>query len=244
MGATAGAEAVVERELETTHLQRVVDHSRHGVGRVVVIQGPAGIGKTTVLEAARGLARDAGMRVRTCRGAELEQGFPFGLVRQLFDPLLSAAEESDRGEWLAGAAKLAAPLFAARAPLHLPLGDESIYPLLHGLCWLSANIAREQPLALLVDDAVRRGATRLAEQERAEIAASGERVSARGVRCRVPDAQRTKGGRAGGRRPHQPQHRAHAIHQREDRRDPSRARVCEARRAYAPQASRCARMSA
>jgi hypothetical protein len=58
----------------------------------------------------------------------------------------------ERREWLAGAASLAAPLFAAQAPLFEPRGDESIYPLLHGLYWLSANVARDQPLALLVDD--------------------------------------------------------------------------------------------
>jgi DNA-binding CsgD family transcriptional regulator len=152
MAAATGAEALVERELETAHLRRALDHSWHGVGRVVLIQGPGGIGKTTLLAAARRLARDAGMNVRTARGAELEQSFSFGVVRQLFDSLLAAAGEAERGEWLAGAAALAAPLFAGKAPLHEPRGDESIYPLLHGLYWLCANVARESPLALLVDD--------------------------------------------------------------------------------------------
>ena len=78
-----GTEGLLERELEAANLQRAVDHSWHGVGRLMVIEGPAGIGKTTPLGAARELARDAGMNVRVARGAELEQSFAFGVVRQL-----------------------------------------------------------------------------------------------------------------------------------------------------------------
>lgn len=151
--AALGATGVFERELETAHLQRAVDHSWHGVGRVVVIEGPAGIGKTTLIGAARELAREAGMNVRVARGAELEQSFAFGVVRQLFDPLIAAAADAQRREWLSGAAELAAPLFDARGPMYEPQGGDSIYPLLHGLYWMCSNLAREQPLALCLDDA-------------------------------------------------------------------------------------------
>jgi hypothetical protein len=82
-----------------------------------VIEGPAGIGKTSLLGSVRELARQARMNVRAARGAELEQGFAFGVVRQLFDPLLAAASEADRSQWLAGGAELAAPLFGARGSL-------------------------------------------------------------------------------------------------------------------------------
>jgi DNA-binding CsgD family transcriptional regulator len=44
-----GVLGLMERELETAHLQRAIDHSFHGVGRLVVIEGPAGIGKTTLI---------------------------------------------------------------------------------------------------------------------------------------------------------------------------------------------------
>jgi AAA domain len=74
----AGVVGLMERELETAHIQRAVDHSWHGVGRLVVIEGPAGIGKTTPIGAAREVARDAGMNARVARAAELEQSFAFG----------------------------------------------------------------------------------------------------------------------------------------------------------------------
>jgi len=145
-------QGLLERELETAHLQRAVDHSGHGLGRVIVVEGPAGIGKTALVGAARELAREAGMNVRAARGAEFEQSFAFGGVRQLLDPLLASASESQRSEWLSGAAELAAPLFEARAALSA-LGRDSIYPRLQGLYWLCSNLAREQPLALCLDDA-------------------------------------------------------------------------------------------
>ena len=150
--AALGAEGLVERELEIAHLQRALDHSWHGVGRLVVIEGPAGIGKTALLRVVREMARDIGMNVRAARGAELEQGFAFGVVRQLLDPVIAAADDSQRREWLSGAAELAAPLFDARTAMHEPADGESIYPRMHGLYWLCSNLARVRPLALCLDD--------------------------------------------------------------------------------------------
>lgn len=118
-----------------------------------MVEGPAGIGKTSLLGSVRELAREAGMNVRAARGAELERDFAFGVVRQLFEPLLAGAGEAERTEWLEGGAALAAPLFEPRGSLVQERGGESVYPLLHGLYWLCANFAATQPLALLVDDA-------------------------------------------------------------------------------------------
>jgi hypothetical protein len=54
-------------------------------GRVLVIEGPPGIGKTTLLQAAQAAARQEGFEVLSALGGELEVGLPFGLVRQLFE---------------------------------------------------------------------------------------------------------------------------------------------------------------
>jgi DNA-binding CsgD family transcriptional regulator len=150
---SSGLVGLVERDLERAHLQRAVDHSRHGVGRLAVVEGPAGIGKTSLLRSVRGQALQSGMNVRAARGAELEQDFAFGVVRQLFEPLLAAAAQSQRTDWLSGGAELAAALFEPRGSLLERGGEASIYPLLHGLYWLCSNLAATQPLALLVDDA-------------------------------------------------------------------------------------------
>ena len=51
------------------------------------------------------------MRVLSARGSELEREFPFGVVRQLFEPPLTDGEARER--WLAGAAAPARAIFDA-----------------------------------------------------------------------------------------------------------------------------------
>ena len=51
---------LLEREPELAELSRYVDAARFGEGGVVLLEGPAGIGKTALLRAARGQARQAG----------------------------------------------------------------------------------------------------------------------------------------------------------------------------------------
>ena len=50
---------------------------------------------------------DRCLRVLNARATELEQGFPFGVVQQLFERPLLEADSSERERWLAGAASLA-----------------------------------------------------------------------------------------------------------------------------------------
>src|SRR6266571_1338010 len=128
-----------------------------GHGRFVVIEGPAGIGKTTLLAAARTVAGDAGMRVLRSRGAELERDFAFGVVRQLFEPPLADASELERADLLqAGAGKAAALLgLPGASAVHdePSAGVDPSFAILHGLYWLCANLATAGPVCLVVDDA-------------------------------------------------------------------------------------------
>jgi DNA-binding CsgD family transcriptional regulator len=94
-------------------------------------------------------AEASGMLVLAARGIELEVGYPFGLVRQLFEPTLRAADRSNRERLLVGAARLAAP-----AVLDAPGEPSSAsFGVLHGLYWLTANLAERQPLLIAIDDA-------------------------------------------------------------------------------------------
>ncbi len=128
-----------------------------GHGRFVVIEGPAGIGKTTLLAAARTVAADAGMRVLRSRGAELERDFAFGVVRQLFEPPLADASELERADLLqAGAGKAASLLgLPGASAVHdePSAGVDPSFAILHGLYWLCANLAAAGPVCLVVDDA-------------------------------------------------------------------------------------------
>ncbi|HET6551241.1 MAG TPA: AAA family ATPase, partial [Solirubrobacter sp.] len=115
-----------------------------GAGGLVMVDGPAGVGKTALLAAARAAAAEAGLLVLRARGAELEQEFGYGVVRQLF-------EDVARAELFTGAARFAAPLLGLE--LDGAAAPEDPFAARHALYWLTANLAAERPLALVVDDA-------------------------------------------------------------------------------------------
>ena len=88
------------------------------------------------------------MRVLTARGGEREHEFSFGVVRQLFEPVLALAPREEREELLVGAAALAAPLFDERALSDPEALADNSFATLHGLFWLAGNLATRQPLLL------------------------------------------------------------------------------------------------
>ena len=96
---------LVEREREVAQLFALVDAAPAGEGRAVLIEGPAGIGKSALLAEARRRAADGGSLVLGARGSELEREFPFGVVRQLFEGVVAGREraaERRRGARRAG----------------------------------------------------------------------------------------------------------------------------------------------
>ena len=148
------AAALLERDDELLQLDRVVEDACEGRGSLVLVEGPAGIGKSRLLGEARERASARGMAVLSARASELDREFPFGVVRQLFEPLLASADEERRSRLLSGAARLAAPLLGAGSLEH-DLGSAGVDPALahfHALYWLTANLAEEAPAALTIDD--------------------------------------------------------------------------------------------
>jgi DNA-binding CsgD family transcriptional regulator len=141
--------SLVERESEIQVLRRSLARLRAGRGGLVVLDAGAGLGKTALLRHARELAADGGHTVLSARGAELEREFTFGVVRQLFEPVLPKGDAA-RQKVFTGAAQATESLFT--------VGDQSaapgaLYALLNGLYWLLVNLAESSSLVLLVDDA-------------------------------------------------------------------------------------------
>ena len=152
--AEGGGPALLERDAALARIDQSLREAIAGSGSLLVIAGPAGIGKTRLVLAAERHGRELGLTALTARGSELERDFAYGLVRQLFEALLVAASPPERAEFLAGAAGHAARLFglaAARDDAADALLDPS-FAILHGLYWLSANLGRRSPLLLCVDD--------------------------------------------------------------------------------------------
>jgi hypothetical protein len=79
---------LVEREAELGQLSELAAAAAAGRGAAIVVEGPAGIGKSSLLDAGRELAADAGLDPLRARGGELERDFAYGVIRQLFDPVL------------------------------------------------------------------------------------------------------------------------------------------------------------
>jgi DNA-binding CsgD family transcriptional regulator len=144
---------LLEREAQVAALRALTDAAQSGGGRFAVIEGSAGIGKTRLLAEARAIAGSAGMRVLAARGGELEGEFAYGIVRQLFEPLLATAAPDLRPELLSGPAALIEPLFeATRLAASHDAPAEGSFAILHGLYWLAANVAFQRPTLLAIDD--------------------------------------------------------------------------------------------
>jgi hypothetical protein len=118
---------------------------------MLLLEGRAGIGKTSLVEVACSRAAELGHEVLRARGSELESGFAFGVVRQLFERRLAGADPGEREALLAGPAAAARPLLTGEVTAP-PAGDGS-FAVLHGLYWLVVNLAARGPLLIAIDDA-------------------------------------------------------------------------------------------
>jgi DNA-binding CsgD family transcriptional regulator len=143
-----GARRLLEREAEVAELTRLATEALSANSSIVVIEGPAGIGKTALLDAAREASVDLNVRVVHARASELDRSYVFGIVHQLLEPMVVGADDRRRDALFAGAASRAEIVFSA----DVEAAAESEYAVLHGLYWLLANLAAEQPLVILVDD--------------------------------------------------------------------------------------------
>jgi tetratricopeptide (TPR) repeat protein len=139
---------LLERERELAELDALMGLAVDGRGGSAVVEGPAGIGKSRLLAEARARA-EGRMLVVAGRGSELEREFSFGVVRQLFEAHVATAEQ--RGRLLMGAASAAAGVFGGFYAEDDDAGGAS-FAALHGLYWLTLNLAEDRPLLVCVDD--------------------------------------------------------------------------------------------
>ena len=96
--------SVLDRERELATIERALAAAIAGNGRVLLVEGPAGIGKSTLLHAGSALARGRGVTVLSGRGSPLERQYSYGVIRQLYEPvgLADGTYDSDVLEGAAG----------------------------------------------------------------------------------------------------------------------------------------------
>ncbi len=140
--------ALLERETDLATLADAVERLRaERTGGLVLVEGPPGIGKTALLEAA--LAGAGGLAVLRARGAELEAGLTFGAVRELFGATLRGLDAGERAALFEGPGRLAARVLGYAED---GLSTNDIDDPLYGLYWLAAGFAERTPCILAIDD--------------------------------------------------------------------------------------------
>lgn len=128
------------REEELQALGRLVSDTRRGRGRAIVVQGEAGIGKTTLMRRAAAEA-GSGVRVLRCAGVQAEIPLAFGGLHQLLSPLLDLLPELPEEQ--------AAALRSALGLSSAPTGD---LPVRIAARSLLRRAAENTPLLVVVDD--------------------------------------------------------------------------------------------
>ena len=139
---------LLERDGELAALDALLDG-----GGVVVVEGGAGIGKTSLVDECCERARRRGWRVLRGCGSELETGFAFGVVRQLFERDLAAADPERRDESLTGPAAAGGNCWPGRPTGRAAGAHDTSFAIVHGLYWLTVNLAAREPVLVAVDDA-------------------------------------------------------------------------------------------
>jgi DNA-binding CsgD family transcriptional regulator len=141
------------RLLERGHELTVLSRAAALPGSLAIVEGPAGIGKTAIVDAVVSMSASADApSVLLARASELERNFAFGVVKQLFEPRLSALSAEELERVFAGAARPAQRIFADEPVTDFGT-DDVAFAVLRGLHELSARLAASSHLAVVVDDA-------------------------------------------------------------------------------------------
>lgn len=144
---------LLERERELDVVGDAFDRLAGGQGgSVLLIEGPAGIGKTRLLAAATELAPPGTVLMLEARAGQLERDMPFVVPRQLLEPTIERADEAERARLLSGSAAMSLIAFGLQESGR-PNGPVDPFGPIHGLYWLVANLCDAQPVLLVIDDA-------------------------------------------------------------------------------------------
>lgn len=136
IGTDAARVALVERDQAWKIAAQSIGRARGGQGSVLLFEGSAGIGKSGLIAAIRCLAGQSGTEVLSAGGRRRERQFPFGVVVQLMEARLDAADSK-----------------GARARLADLTSSEPSFDHLHRLYRFCAQLAAVSPLTLVIDDA-------------------------------------------------------------------------------------------
>jgi len=135
------ASMLLGRASEREALDELLEEARGGQGRVLVLSGEPGVGKTALLDDAVEAA--SGFRVARAFGVEAEMELPFAALQMLCAPMLDRLDHLPEPQ--RAAIGTAFGLTSGAAPEQLLVGLAVLN--------LLADAARERPLLCVIDDA-------------------------------------------------------------------------------------------
>lgn len=149
----------VGRTVELARFDDALDASSHGRGRVALVVGEPGIGKTRLAECVAERARQRGARVLVGRGYDDPGVPPFWLFAQIFRGLLETSDVGSPWESLGPSAKELEPILpelraaeTAQPSRSLDVDGAARFRLFEGVASAFRRISDAQPLFVLADD--------------------------------------------------------------------------------------------
>ena len=154
--APAFESGLVGRTAELEILQKAWRGVRRGSGRVVLIEGEAGVGKTRLAdEFLRWTSAEAGTLLRAY-GYDARAGVPYGpVVEVLRDALEAPGLAGTDPQWLAEVARLLPEIrqrFPGLPEITPPPAPGEAWRLFEAVAQLLLAVAAEQPIAVAIDD--------------------------------------------------------------------------------------------
>jgi DNA-binding SARP family transcriptional activator len=147
-----GEGPLIGREGELEKLRRTLDEVRSGLGRVVMIVGEAGVGKSSLVTVVGADARERGARMLLGRCYESQQILPFGP----WVDALRGGEVSQEAETLQDLAPVwraeLSRLLPEFSTPDLPAPSEDLLRLFESVAQLVERLTMQGPLALVLED--------------------------------------------------------------------------------------------
>ncbi|MEY9835608.1 AAA family ATPase [Streptacidiphilus sp. EB103A] len=144
---------LLKRQPELDLATAAMRAAQAGHGSLLVITGPLGIGRSTLLDAVAGIGAAHDVLVLRASAALTERGFALGVVRQLLESALRRVTPETAKSWTSGSAHDALSALEDELPSGNGEAHGDLDPtVLLGLQSLLANICSDQAVLLLIDD--------------------------------------------------------------------------------------------
>jgi DNA-binding CsgD family transcriptional regulator len=139
---------LTERDRQLSYLRQLFAESASGSGRIAIVSGPVGTGKTALLNVFSEYATELGGRSLTAVGSRAEQTVPLGLLRQLFQSRVRSPELSER----ITAVLDEGTRFLAHSEPTSAASDQMPYQVMDDLSAIFFDLADQRPLLIGIDD--------------------------------------------------------------------------------------------